>query len=320
MATGHGRKESGRSQHTDGVLLMVGAYLLWGFAPIYWKQLDQVFALEILGHRIAWAVPFLLLLVSLQGNWSSMGQVLRQPRHFAVILVTASLVGTNWGIFVYSAISGQLLQASLGYFVNPLVSVFLGAVFLRERLRPAQWMACAIAAIGVIYLGLHATAFPWIAMVLAFSFGFYGLLRKRLPVASTPALSLETMILFLPALGFILLRESSGQGSVGAGGLAQLGFLSLAGPVTAMPLLLFGAGVRRIALSTAGFLQYIAPSIMFVLSVFVWDEPFGRHTLIAFLFIWGALGLYTWEGLWRARAARRALSHGHQALTAEGAN
>lgn len=291
-----------------GIVYALGAYGAWGVIPIFWKQLDHVPSTELLGHRMVWSLLVLAVVLALRNRWTWL-DALRRPRTLITSLVTATLIGSNWLIFIWAVNSDHLVEVSLGYFINPLVSVLLGVVFLGERLRPWQWVAVGLAATGVLYLTLNLGALPWIALTLAGSFALYGLLRKTHTVGSLEALSLEMAILFLPALGYLLYLGSVGQGAFGGeGGTSTL--LAATGIITTIPLLLFGGAARRIPLFLIGIFQYIAPTLQFVLGVFVYGEPFTRTQLEGYALIWLALLLFAIEGLTHVRRDTRLATAG----------
>ena len=279
-----------------GVFLAIGAYGLWGLFPIYWKQLQQVPATEIIGHRIVWSLVFALGVVTFRKQLTALSLTIRNPRMVAVYGIAAALLAVNWTTYVWGINAGYVVEASLGYFINPLVSVLLGVIFFRERLRPAQWAAIGLAAVGVGYLTLRYGSLPWIALVLAFSFGTYGLIKKSAPLEALEGLSLELCLLFLPAMLYLVHLESGGVGTFGHAGLSST-LLALGGIVTATPLLMFAGAARRIPLSMVGILQYIAPTLQFSIGVWVYGEEFSRTRFTGFCFIWAALLIYTVEGL-----------------------
>jgi chloramphenicol-sensitive protein RarD len=287
-----------------GITYGVAAFTLWGFFPIYWKALHEAQAAEILAHRMAWSLVFVLLLLGWQQRWHWIRQAVRTPRILATSLATGSILALNWFVYIWAVNAGYIVETSLGYFINPLVNVLLGFLFLGERLRSGQAGAVAIALGGVLYLTLSYGALPWIALTLAFSFGIYGLLRKTAALNALEGLSLETGILFLPAVGYLVYLEWQGTAVFGHGGW-QLNFLLLfSGVATALPLLLFAMGARRIRLTTMGILQYLAPSLQFLIGVFIYGENFGRDRMIGFSLIWIALLIYTLEAIFSARRAR----------------
>lgn len=280
-----------------GILYAIGAYGIWGFLPIYWKALQSIPADQILAHRFVWSFLFLLAIIYWKKEWPRLKTAFTSPRMLAIYGLAASLLAVNWLVYIWAVNAGFIVETSLGYFINPLVNVLLGVIFLRERLRVMQWVPVALAAGGVLYLTFSYGAVPWIALVLASTFGLYGLLKKTAPLPALQGLSLETGILFMPAAVYLLFKETQGTGALGHGGAAETTLLLLAGVITAFPLLLFGASARRINLSTLGILQYMAPTIQFLLGVLVYGEPFTQARLIGFSVIWLALILYTTENI-----------------------
>ena len=284
-----------------GVLYGVAAYLMWGFFPIYFKALQVVPSLQIMLHRVVWSFLFVMLLILLRREWPRFRDSLRKPRVLLTYTLTAVLLAVNWLIFIYGINSGQVVETSLGYFINPLLSVALGVVFLRERLRPMQWFPVGLAALGVLYLTVQYGSLPWIALALAFSFGMYGLIKKIAPLGALHGLSLETGIIFIPALLFLLYAENQGNGSFGHLGWNVTLLLAFAGVVTALPLLLFGLAARSIPLTLVGILQYIAPTVQFLLGIFLYQEPFTVTRLVGFAIIWLGLLIFTLEGMYERR-------------------
>ncbi|MDH4390874.1 MAG: EamA family transporter RarD [Aquabacterium sp.] len=296
----------------SGPLAAAAAYILWGLFPLYIKQIDHLPALEIVLHRSAWSLVFVLALLAVLRRFAWLGPVLRQPRTLALFLLSALLLAANWLLYVWSVNSGRVLDASLGYFINPLVNVLLGYAVLHERPRPLQWAAVALAAAGVLWLALGVGHVPWVSLVLALSFGLYGLLRKTATLGAIEGLALETLLLAPLAVGGLLWLAWQGQGHFGQPPPADSAWLLLAGPFTAVPLLLFAAGARRVSLATLGLLQYVSPSLQFVLGVFLYQEPFSTGRGIGFLLIWTALALYSAES-WRVlRQARLAAAQAAQ--------
>ncbi len=279
-----------------GIWYALGAYVFWGLFTFYWKLLAGVPALQLLGHRIVWS--FLLLIGIILA--ARQGKALRAALTRRVLLIytaAAILIAVNWLTYVWAIGAGFIVETSLGYFINPLLSVLLGVVFLRERLRPLQWLPIGLAGAGVLYLTFAYGALPWIALTLAISFGFYGLVKKTAPLGALHGLTLETGILFLPALGFLIISDFSGTGAfLHSPTLIDL-LLAGAGLVTVAPLLLFASAAQRIPLTTIGVLQYINPTIQFLTGVLVYKEPFDHHRLIGFSVVWVALILFGAEGL-----------------------
>ncbi len=278
-----------------GVAYAAGAYILWGLFPIYWKNLSGVPALEILSHRIVWSLIFVIVLLAVQKKTGWIKPTLRNKRTLFIFFITASVLSINWLTYIWGVNAGYIIETSLGYFINPLVSVLLGVIFLRERLRVGQWIAIGIAAIGVLYLTINYGALPWIALTLAFSFAIYGLLRKTAPLGSQEGLALETAWMFVPALIYLLFIEGQGTAAFGHIDFKTTILLAFAGIATAVPLILFASGARLIPLSIIGLLQYTAPTIQFLIGVFVYHEEFSQTSFIGFSIIWMALIIFTVE-------------------------
>ncbi|OGB07737.1 MAG: transporter [Burkholderiales bacterium RIFCSPHIGHO2_12_FULL_65_48] len=284
-----------------GILYAALAYIAWGLFPLYFKQVADVPSLEVVMHRTLWSLVFVFGVLMVRRQWSWMGTVLRQPKVLAAFVLSALLLSGNWLTYVWAVQNQHVVDASLGYFILPLVNVALGFVFLRERPRPGQWMAVAVAAAGVLWLAVQAGRLPWIALVLALSFGFYGLLRKVAVLGALEGLALETLVLAPVAAVVLGWWAWQGQGALVQGTPATVGWLLLAGPMTAVPLLLFAAGARLIPMSTLGILQYISPSLQFALGVWLFHEPFEPARLVGFVLIWAALLVYSMEGWWTRR-------------------
>ena len=274
-----------------GLCYGLSAYAIWGFIPLYFRAVAEVPPWIILCHRILWSALFIGLVVTVRGEWRRIWPVLRCRRNVLLLAAGAILIALNWLLFIYAVSSHQLLQASLGYFVNPLLSVALGMLFLRERLRGWQWLAVLIAALGVANLATRGSGFPWLAMSLAASFGFYGLVRKAVDVNSLHGLLVETAVL-CPLAGVMLFILPSAKVAT-----ATLGVLSLSGIVTAIPLLFFGAALRRLTLSTLGFLQYLGPTLQFFVALCLFSEPLDRAKLASFGLCWLAIAVYVADSL-----------------------
>lgn len=283
-----------------GIWYGVAAYAIWGLFPIYWKFLAGITEMQIMTHRIVWSFVFVSILIVLRRSWTGIREALTL-RGVLIYLLAGALLALNWLVYIYSINAGLIVESSLGYFINPLVNVLLGVVFLRERLRAAQWLPVGLAAVGVIYLTFSYGQPPWIALVLAFTFGFYGLLKKLAPLGSLQGLFVETAMIVLPALGYLVAMEASGAGSFGHVSPLQNGLLALTGVVTAIPLLLFSEGARRIPLAMMGILQYMAPTMQFLFGVLVYHEPFTPQRMVGFSIIWLALIFFTVEGLFERR-------------------
>lgn len=280
-----------------GVLFALAAYILWGFFPLYFKAIQQVSALQILAHRIAWGFVFALAVVLVLRQWKEFRASVFNRRTFLIYAGASVVLGINWFTYVWAVITNHVVESSLGYFINPIVSVLLGVIFLRERLRTFQWVAIAMVTAGVVYLTITFGQLPWISLVLAVTFGFYGLLKKIAPLGALHGITLETAVLTIPSLAYLFIVNANGTGTFGHSTPLLDFLLVLSGPVTAIPLLLFATGARRIPLTTIGLLQYIAPTLQFLLGVLVFHEPFDQSRLIGFMIIWLALVLFSVENL-----------------------
>lgn len=299
-----------------GLAYALGAYLAWGVVPSYFKLLAHVPPLVVLAHRVVWSVVFLLLLLLMQHKWGEVRDAVRNRRTLALLAGSTLMIAANWYVFIWAVGNGHVLHASLGYFINPLVNVLLGVVVLRERLRAGQVAGLLLAAAGVGVMTISTGGVPWVALSLAFSFGFYALFRKTAHVAPLAGLSVETALL-LPLALFVVagvVPERILPGGVPHVSSGTGALLAAAGVVTAVPLLMFAAGAKRLRLSTLGFLQYVAPTCQFLLAVFAYHEPFRREQLISFAFIWAGLLAYTLETVVHLRQGaqrnRQAASNG----------
>jgi chloramphenicol-sensitive protein RarD len=296
---------TGIDEMNKGILAAIVAYTLWGVLPIYWKWLQVVPALEILCHRTVWSLVFVVLVLAVRRQWAWIRQARNNPKRLLVFVGSTCLLALNWFTYIWAVNAGHVVDSSLGYFINPLLSVLLGVLFLRERLRVWQAVAIGLAVVGVVFLTLGFGAFPWIALTLAATFGFYGLLRKTAPLGSLEGLAFETSVLSVPTLGYLIYLELAGTASFGHAGAMTSVLLAFTGVVTAFPLLMFAYAARKVTLATVGILQYIAPTLQFLLGVFVYHEPFTRARLVGFAAIWLALLVYSAEGL-LAEKRRRA--------------
>jgi len=288
-----------------GIWYALGAYVLWGLFPIYWKWLHDVPALQLISHRIGWSFILLMIVIIATRQWTKLRSTLTW-RVLGIYLIAGLLLSVNWLIYVWGVNTEHVVETSLGYFINPLLSVLLGMIFLKERLRPLQWLPVGLAALGVIYLTWTYGSLPWIALSLAFSFGFYGLVKKTSPLGSLFGLTLETGLVFLPALGYLVYVQIVGQGAFGHSGVVPDLLMVGTGIVTAIPLLMFASAARRIPLTMVGIMQYIAPTLQFLLGVLLYKEPFTTTRLIGFSLVWIALIVFWVEGL-LARKAQRAV-------------
>ena len=287
------------------VAYAVGAYAIWGLFPIYWRLLSQVPALQLISHRMVWSWLLLIAAVVLTRRWREFRRAVATRRAILVYFGTAILISINWLVYVWAVNNGYIIETSLGYFINPLISVLLGVVLLRERLRPWQWLAIGVAAAGVLQLTFNYGSPPWIALALAFSFAGYGLLKKTAPLGSLFGLTLETGLLLLPALGFLVYCELNGTGaflhqSANANPWSDV-LLICSGLLTIAPLLLFASAAPHIPLTLMGILQYIAPTLQFLLGVTLYREPFDRHRLIGFGLVWCALLIFSIGGFLNRR-------------------
>jgi chloramphenicol-sensitive protein RarD len=280
-----------------GILYAFGAYGIWGFLPAFWKALQAVPAPLILSHRILWSFILLLGVLALRGEIRPLRSATASKSIRMILTAAALLLGVNWLVYIWAVNAGFIVETSLGYFINPLVNVLLGVVFLRERLRLMQWAPIALAAAGVLYMTFSTGVFPWISLLLAFTFAMYGLLKKLAPIGALQGLTAETGVLVLPSFAFLVYLLSQQEPIFGPGDPLTVGLLLFSGGLTAVPLLLFGGAARRINLSTLGLIQYIAPSIQLLLGVLVYNEPFSIHRAIGFSLIWTALFIYSVEGI-----------------------
>ncbi|HHG3039404.1 EamA family transporter RarD [Vibrio parahaemolyticus] len=291
----------------QGVLLAVGAYTMWGIAPMYFKSIAQVTPLEILSHRVIWSFFLLAALLHFGRHWRSVYHIATDKKKIAYLLSSSVLIGGNWLIFIWAVNSNHMLDASLGYYINPLINVLLGMVFLGERLRKLQWFAVVLAGCGVLVQLIAFGSVPIVAMALAMSFGFYGLLRKKVAVDAQTGLFVETLILLPAAAVYLLFIASSPTANMIENTWQLNTLLIAAGVVTTLPLLCFTGAATRLKLSTLGFFQYIGPSLMFLLAVLIYGETFTMDKAITFAFIWGALVVFSFDGLRNNRRSRRAI-------------
>jgi chloramphenicol-sensitive protein RarD len=285
-----------------GIINATLAFLCWGLFPLYFHALNEVPPGQILAHRVLWSLLFLAIVLTVRRQWQWLPAVLRQPRVIVSFVASAFVLSLNWLVYIWAVNNGYVIEASLGYFINPLVNIMFGYLLLKERLRPGQWAAIALAVLGVAWLTWQAGTVPWIALILAATFGAYGLMRKTAALGALEGLSFETMALFPLALAYVIWLSLHGQNSfINAAADSTRWLLVAAGPITAIPLLLFAAGARKIPLSALGLLQYISPTIQFLLGVWLFHEAFNAERMVGFLLIWSALALYAAEGLWRSR-------------------
>ncbi|MGX7953144.1 EamA family transporter RarD [Tsuneonella sp. HG249] len=281
----------------SGLPAALGAYLIWGFLPLYLILVRTVPAVEFVAWRIIWTVPLCFVIAALRRQWPEILAALRNPRVLGWLAISAMLVGANWLIYIWAIQAGEIYAASLGYYINPLVNVLLGTALLGERLSRRQWLAVAIATVGIASLLAGALTTLWISLTLAFSFGTYGLLRKRVPVGALPGLAVETLLLLAPALAVAGWYGATPAGSSFGGELGMSVLIVLGGALTAIPLWLFAVAARRMDYSTLGFIQFLSPTIVFVLGLTVFDKPLHGAELWAFIAIWIAIAIFVWD-LW----------------------
>jgi chloramphenicol-sensitive protein RarD len=294
-----------------GLAAAIGAYALWGVFPLYWYLLKSVPALQIIAHRVIWCGLFVGGWLLLRDGPGWLRRALATPRVAPLLVVSGLLIGANWGVYIWAVTHGRVVESSLGYFINPLVSVLLGVLLLHERLNRAQWAAVALAALGVLWLTVMHGALPWVSLFLAISFGFYGLIRKVAAVDAMPGLAIESGVLLLPALAWLAFSEAQGSGAFGHGGWQRDALLAFGGALTALPLIGFAYGARRIPYSLVGLLQYISPSLQLLVGVTLLGEAFSPTQAIGFGCIWLGLALYALDGWRRARASATAAAAEH---------
>ncbi|MGW6703648.1 EamA family transporter RarD [Streptomyces sp. NPDC054956] len=287
-----------------GLLYGFGAYGMWGVVPLFWPLLQPSGAVEILAHRMVWSLAVVGLALLALRRWGWMAELVRRPRKLALLVAAAALISVNWGVYIWAVNNGAVVEASLGYFINPLVTIAIGVLLLGERLRRAQWAAVAIGVAAVLVLAVGYGRPPWISLVLAFSFAVYGLIKKKLNMGGLESLTAETVLLFLPALGYLLWLGSQGQSTFAAQGLGHSALLASTGLVTAIPLVCFGAAAIRVPLSTLGLLQYTAPVFQFGLGVLYFHEAMPPARWAGFSLVWAALSILTWDALRTARRTR----------------
>lgn len=286
-----------------GVLYGVAAYTMWGLFPLYWPLLKPSGAVEILAHRMVWSLVVVVTVLAVRRHWSWIRTMTR--RQFVLLALAAVTVSVNWGVYIYAVNAGHVVESALGYFINPLVSVLFGVLIFRERLRRWQWIAVGLGALAVLILTLDYGRLPWIALVLAFSFGTYGLIKKAAGVGSAESLTIETLVLLVPALGYLLVLQANGTGTFGNHGLGHALLLVAAGLITAVPLMLFTAAALRVPLTVIGLLQYIAPVLQFLCGVLIAHETMPASRWAGFVVVWLALSVFTWDSVRSARTSRQ---------------
>ncbi|MEU9184027.1 EamA family transporter RarD [Streptomyces sp. NPDC048484] len=296
-----------KGEQRIGLLNGFAAYGMWGIVPLFWPLLEPAGAGEILAHRMVWSLGFVLIALAVTRRWAWAVPLLRQPRRLGLITVAASVITINWGVYIWAVNTGHVVEASLGYFINPLVTIAMGVLLLKERLRPAQWAAVGIGFAAVLVLTVGYGQPPWISLCLAFSFATYGLVKKKLNLSGLESLAAETAIQFLPALGYLLWLSSQGDATFGGEGAGHAALLAATGLVTALPLVCFGAAAIRVPLSTLGLLQYLAPVLQFLLGILYFHEAMPPQRWAGFALVWAALSLLTWDALRTAQRSRTVL-------------
>ncbi|MEU5617711.1 EamA family transporter RarD [Streptomyces sp. NPDC047802] len=294
----------GKNEQRAGLLYGIGAYGMWGLVPLFWPLLEPSGAVEILAHRMVWSLGVVGIALLVLCRWAWIGELLRQPRRLGLIAIAAAVISVNWGLYIWSVNNGHVVEASLGYFINPLVTIAMGVLLLGERLRPAQWAAVATGFAAVLVLAIGYGQPPWISLVLAFSFATYGLAKKKVDMGGLESLAAETAVLFVPALGFLLWLGASGDATFLSGGAGHGALLAATGLVTAIPLVCFGAAAIRVPLSVLGLLQYLAPVFQFALGILYFHEAMPPERWAGFALVWVALILLTWDALRTARRTR----------------
>ncbi|WP_043264931.1 EamA family transporter RarD [Streptomyces sp. CT34] len=296
-----------RSDQRAGLAYGLAAYTMWGLLPLYWHLLSAAAPAEILAHRMVWSLPVAVVILAVLRRWSWIRPLLRQPRRLGLILVCAVVISLNWFLYIWAVNSGHVLEASLGYFINPLVSIAFGVLVLRERLRPLQWTAVGVGALAVVVMTVAYGKMPWIALGLALSFATYGLVKKGIKLDGIEGFSAETALQALPALGYLVFLGVRGESGFTTGGVGQALLLSACGIATAVPLICFGASAVRLPLTTIGMLQYLAPTFQFLLGLTVFHEAMPAERWAGFALVWAALAVLTWDALRTARRGRTEL-------------
>ena len=299
---------AGSAGSRSGLVFGLGAFGLWGLLPIYWRELESAGASEVLAHRMLWSLPTALALLAAVRNWSWIRPLLRDPRRLGLLLVSATLISVNWYIFIWAVGEGRVLEASLGYFINPLLTIAIGVLVLRERMRPAQWAAVGVGATAVVVMSVAYGQVPWISLALSVSFAVYGLVKKKTGLDGLEGFTADSALQFLPALGFVLVLAGRGESTFTTDGTAHTALLVGSGLATALPLIFFGAAAVRLPLSTLGLMQYLAPTSMFLLGVLAFHEEMPPERWAGFLLVWTALSILTWDALRNVRRTRRTVA------------
>ncbi|MFE9622439.1 EamA family transporter RarD [Streptomyces sp. NPDC006527] len=293
-----------KGEGRTGMLNGFAAYGMWGLVPLFWPLLKPAGAVEILAHRMVWSLVFVAAALVVVRRWAWAGELLRQPRRLGLVAIAAAVITVNWGVYIWAVNSGHVVEASLGYFINPLVTIAMGVLILKERLRPVQWAAVGVAVAAVLILTVAYGRPPWISLILAFSFATYGLVKKKVNLGGVESLAAETAIQFLPALGYLVWLSADGGSTFTGEGAGHAVLLASTGIVTALPLVCFGAAAIRVPLSTLGLLQYLAPVFQFLLGILYFHEAMPAERWAGFALVWLALTLLTWDALRTARRAR----------------
>lgn len=301
----HQRRDTQPAEANWGLLAGIAAYTIWGFFPFYFKATEAAGAIEILAHRVLWSVPFGFLLIALRRQWPELSTVLRDTRLLLWLLVSSLFIAVNWGVYIWAIQIGEIYQASLGYYINPLVLVLAGLLFFGETLSRLKIIAVVLAGSGVTALAIYGGVFPWISLILAITFAGYGVIRKRAEVGAIPGLLVETLILFLPAAAYLYNLQRSGEAAFLAGSSSLDILLILAGPLTVLPLLCFAIAAKKLQLATVGILQFIAPTLHFCCAVY-FGERFTAAHAICFTCIWIAVALFSWDALRQRKQAQTA--------------
>ncbi|NKQ27171.1 EamA family transporter RarD [Streptomyces galbus] len=294
-----------RSEQRIGLLNGFAAYGMWGLVPLFWPLLKPAGAVEILAHRMVWSLAFVAVALLFIRRWAWASELLRQPRRLALLTVAAAVITVNWGVYIWAVNAGHVVEASLGYFINPLVTIAMGVLILKERLRPVQWAAVGVTVVAVAVLTVGYGRPPWISLCLAFSFATYGLVKKKVNLGGVESLAAETAIQFLPAMAYLTWLSARGESTFASEGAGHSALLAATGVVTAIPLVCFGAAAIRVPLSTLGLLQYLAPVFQFLLGIAYFHEEMPVERWAGFALVWLALSMLTWDALRTARRARR---------------
>ncbi|WP_030676195.1 EamA family transporter RarD [Streptomyces rimosus] len=302
-----------QSDQRTGLVYGTAAYVMWGLLPLYWHLLGDLAPAEILAHRMVWSLPVAVVILAALRRWSWVRELVRQPKRLGLVLVCAAVISVNWFLYIWAVNSGHVLEASLGYFINPLVSIAFGVLVLRERLRPLQWTAVGVGTAAVVVMAVAYGKVPWISLTLAFTFATYGLVKKGVKLGGIEGFSAETAMQFLPALGILIFLGTRGEVGFTSGGVGQMLLLMGCGVATALPLIAFGASAVRLPLSVLGMLQYLAPTFQFVLGLLVFHEEMPPERWAGFGLVWLALVVLTYDAIRTARSARTALVTARQA-------